>query len=184
MTNTGPIKDLYEEHNGITIMLEILSEIAIRLRRDISVPQRDLARIVEFLTVFADRCHHGKEEAALIPEMRKSARADITLLNQIVGEHKTGRDLITGMRSALTGYKKGQPEVFHFAANAEGYIALLMDHIRKENVILFPQAFGILDDKQIARLSTTFDRIETDVVGRGKHEEFHGLLSELQRRYL
>lgn len=183
MDEHSPIRDLYNEHNGITIILEILHTIAIELRRGKSINTSDLGSIVKFLSVFADQCHHGKEEGILIPDMKKIGRSDTKLISEIIGEHKTGRDLIGGMRNALE-HTPDKPEFFHFAANADAYVAMLTDHIRKENVILFPQAEAILGAKQKLLMADKFVTLEEHVIGKGVHEEFRKLLKTLQKKYL
>lgn len=184
MNDQSPIRDLYAEHNGITVMLEILRAVTEKLRRGEMVHKKDLMEIVNFLTVFADQCHHGKEEGVLIPAMKQSRKKNVKFLSEIIGEHKTGRDLINGMRVSLEGYSRDTPELFHFSANAEGYVRLLTEHIRKENVILFPEADGNLGAKQKLQISHRFSIIEERIIGKGKHEAFHSLLKSLQHKYL
>jgi hemerythrin-like domain-containing protein len=63
------IKQLRDEHEGILTMLEIID-------RMVEQPQLAVERFeqaLEFLKVFADRCHHGKEEDLLHRIMALSA---------------------------------------------------------------------------------------------------------------
>ena len=59
--------DLREEHEGVLAGLKVLENMA--ASDDVSVQDaRDLA---EFIALFADKCHHGKEEGLMFPAMEK-----------------------------------------------------------------------------------------------------------------
>jgi hemerythrin-like domain-containing protein len=70
------------------------------------------------------------------------------------------------------------------AETGNQYVALLTDHIAKENNVLFKMADERLDGSQDERLFEAFEQLERDRIGVGKHEEFHALLEELQDVYL
>ena len=55
-------QDLRDEHEAILYGLDILEELADRLEDRQPVEIEDLEALVDFLRLFADRCHHGKEE--------------------------------------------------------------------------------------------------------------------------
>lgn len=62
MTATEVLK---EEHRGIKLLLEVMAEMARRLDAGEKVVIQDLKGVLEFLQIFADKCHHGKEEGWL-----------------------------------------------------------------------------------------------------------------------
>ena len=68
-------------------------------------------------------------------------------------------------------------------ASARNYIALLNDHIFKENNILFPMADARLSANTQEQLLMEFDRLEIERIGAGKHEQFHKTLAFLQKTY-
>lgn len=174
-----PTQDLIEEHGGIMLMLNIMGKLAQRLRNKEDVDPEHLRKIIEFLQNFADRCHHGKEEGILFPELGESS-----LITELLGEHKTGRDYIRGIAESFVKYEKGNADAIHIAINAEGYIELLTQHIKKENTVLFPIADQDLSSQQQEEIEEQFERLERDVIGEGKHEEYHGWLKELSEIYL
>ena len=138
-----PVQDLKEEHGGIIVMLNIMKKVATKLKNREEVKKEHLEKIVEFLRNFADKCHHGKEESILFPEVVKNV-SNLVLVNELLGEHKTGRDYIRGIDESLKYYDMGNPDAYHIATNMEGYILLLTQHIKKESKLLFP-----IVDKQI-----------------------------------
>jgi hemerythrin-like domain-containing protein len=60
----------------------------------------------------------------------------------------------------------------------------LKEHITKENNILFPAAVKQLSESMQGEIEEKFEELERNVIGVGKHEEYHGWLKELQQRYL
>ena len=116
-----PTLDLYEEHGGIVLMLKIMEKVADKLLNKEEVNKDHLNKILEFLRNFADKCHHGKEEDILFPQLLKEP-ANVALINELLGEHKTGRDYIRGIAESIESYKPGNPDSYHIAFNAKGYI--------------------------------------------------------------
>lgn len=177
-----PTQDLSQEHGAILLMLRIMKEVAARLRKGGEVKKEHLKKIVEFVRNFADKCHHGKEEGILFPELTKDS-SNLRLLNELLGEHKTGRDFIRGINESLENYLPGNPDAIHIAVNADGYVGLLTEHIKKENTLLFPIVEKLSDDI-LAEIEKRFGALERDVIGEGKHEEYHNWLKELKSVYL
>ncbi|MBC7260375.1 MAG: hemerythrin, partial [Chloroflexi bacterium] len=70
-----------------------------------------------------------------------------------------------------------------FVANARGYIALLRQHIHKEDNILYRMADMHLTAEKQEELLEQFDQVERERIGPGKHEEFHQLQDYLGAIY-
>jgi len=72
------------------------------LKEQREVEINDLKEMVNFFKLFADKCHHGKEEGMLFPEMEK---VGITKENGPIGqmllEHVEGRKYISQMSESL-----------------------------------------------------------------------------------
>jgi hemerythrin-like domain-containing protein len=181
-----PGEQLREEHQGILLMLRILEKVAAKLEAKEKVDLNHLERIVEFFRVFADQCHHGKEEELLFPAMEKAGvPKDQGPIGVMLAEHQQGRGFIRGMAGALDRQKKGDPKALpSYAENARNYIVLLTQHINKEDNVLFPMGEKVLSKKTQEELVEGFEKIETERIGEGTHEEFHKLLHQLRDIYL
>jgi hemerythrin-like domain-containing protein len=89
------------------------------------------------------------------------------------------------MNRNLSQYLNGDTGVAQkLKESSDAYIALLNIHIDKENNVLFPMANQHLSENKLAELKKGFDKIETDKIGTGKHEEFHRMLDILEGVYL
>ncbi|MBM3254196.1 MAG: hemerythrin, partial [Candidatus Omnitrophica bacterium] len=130
---------LKAEHEGIKLMLRILDKVYDKLNSTKELNRENFINILEFLKVFADKCHRGKEEDLLFPAM---VEAGVSKEGGPIGvmlmEHSQGREYIRGMSEAFERFKNGNREASaKIAENAKNYIALLTEHIDKENNILF-----------------------------------------------
>jgi hemerythrin-like domain-containing protein len=180
-----PTEALRHEHQAILRMIRILDKMADGLEAGANVAPGDLEDAVEFIRVFADTCHHAKEEGHLFPEMeRVGVPRDRGPIGVMLSEHEEGRKHVAEMARAIPGIrKKNKRAAGAFASAARGYGALLSQHIFKEDKILYPMADARLSPDQQTSLSECFDEVEKNIVGEGKHEEFHRLLERLEKAY-
>ena len=177
-----PAEQLKEEHEGITLMLRILEKVCAKMEAKEKIDLGHLDRIMEFFKIFVDQCHHGKEEDLLFPAIIPMEQKLIGLL---LREHSQGRSYVRAMGQELTQMKKFEGLTWvEYAANAQKYIALMTQHIQKEDNVLFPMFDGLLGKKKQMELVEGFEDLERKKIGEGIHEEFHKLLHELKEIYL
>ena len=122
---------LRKEHDAILKMIEATEITAARLERGEKVPDSMLAGLIEFFQLFADRCHHGKEEEIFFPRLvEKGMPRDGGPVGVMLHEHEMGRDLIRRMSQAEGAYRAGAPSAaLSWAQAARSYSALLREHI-------------------------------------------------------
>jgi len=178
-----PTLDLIEEHGGIMLMLSIMSKVSEKLNAGDEVKKEDLNKILEFLINFADKCHHGKEEDMLFPELAKNP-VNLEFVSELIKEHKTGREYIKNISAAFENYGQENSAAREMAENMEKYVQLLTKHIAKENGEPFPIANKELSNDTQKQMVEQFEKFEEDVIGAGKHEEYHKWLEELKKNYL
>jgi hemerythrin-like domain-containing protein len=97
---------------------------------------------VTFIRLFADACHHGKEEDLLFPELEKAGMPhDQGPIAVMLYEHQQGRAYARHMASALAEARKGDAAAQATLRNAaSGYVELIRGHIMKEDHVLFNMA--------------------------------------------
>jgi hemerythrin-like domain-containing protein len=178
-------QQLRDEHEGVKIMLSILGQVCQQLEGTGNLNKEHFEGILEFLKVFVDRCHHGKEEELLFPALVAAGVPADGPIAVMLREHEMGRNYVKAMSTDVSGYLTGGKfSSKSLLENAHGYISLLRDHIEKENNVLFVLADSHLSEGRQDELSEGFERIEVERIGVGKHEEFHGLLKKLSGIYL
>jgi hemerythrin-like domain-containing protein len=179
-------QQLKDEHEGIMLMLKIMETICNDLEKGKEMNINHYEKILEFIKGFADKCHHGKEEDILFPELidhglSKEAGPIAVMLH----EHRLGRDYIKSLSSAFEEFKGGnKPAINSIISSSRGYVELLRNHIEKENNILFMMADRVLNETEQSKIFDAFEKLEVEKIGVGKHEELHKLLKELKSIYL
>ena len=181
------INELLTEHQAVRLTLKILKKIGRQIDETgkIANPEH-VEQLFDFFSAFVDRCHHGKEEELLFPALEAvGISRDGGPVGVMLKEHQQGRDLVQKMKAALSAYLNGDGHAAgKFKSHADDYIALLDLHIDKENTVLFPMAIKHLPENRLIDLKNGFDRIETEIIGAGKHEAFHRMLDQLMTIYL
>jgi len=172
---------LRSEHDAILRMLDVADESARRLDAGENVLPSVLNGLLEFLRLFADRCHHGKEEDLLFPLLeKKGLPRHGGPIGVMLHEHDLGRKLIAEMAAAAEAFTAGDATAgARWAQPARHYSALLREHIQKENNILFVMAERMLSDAEQQELKRSFDRVEVEKMGAGTHERLHALMDQL-----
>jgi hemerythrin-like domain-containing protein len=183
----NPIETLKNEHEAVRLTLNILHAIITDAEKTGTVARPDhLEQLLEFFTVFVDTCHHGKEETVLFPAMEKVGFSrEGGPIGVMLSEHETGRGHIRGMKAALEKIRNGDSaSVSDLALHARAYIQLLDQHIEKENRVLFNLASQHIPEAKLNELNDAFEKIETEKIGEGRHEEFHRMIDHLKGVYL
>jgi hemerythrin-like domain-containing protein len=174
--------DLKNEHEGILFGLKILEKMIMLLKGNKKVAKEELLEMLNFLKLFADKCHHGKEESLLFPAMEEvGIKKENGPIGQMLIEHEQGRKYIKEMDLALG---TNAVDMRRFVENAENYIKLLRNHIIKENTILFPMGDKLLSKEIQAKLLESFEEYEEKVMGKGTHEKLHEMLHKFEKVYL
>jgi hemerythrin-like domain-containing protein len=182
-----PIEDLKTEHEAVKITLRILDSICNEAEKTGEISNSDhLKQLIEFFRTFVDKCHHGKEEAVLFPALEEvGVSREGGPIGVMLKEHQQGRDLVAKMNVALSQHSEGDREaVPDLIQYARAYIALLTQHIDKENNVLFPMADRHLSSEKQVELWEGFETIEKEKIGAGKHEAFHRMIESLENIYI
>ena len=181
-----PLEELKTEHEAVRQSLKILKRMirAIETSGEITEPTQ-LEQLLEFFSLFVDRCHHGKEEDLLFPAMEAvGVSRQGGPIGVLLREHQLGRNQVLKMKRAFAQYRQGRSEAARtLALHARTYIELLNQHIDKENEVLFVIAARHLSPEKTAELKNGFDQIESQRIGAGRHEAFHRMLERLQKAY-
>jgi hemerythrin-like domain-containing protein len=172
---------LRKEHEAILKMLDASEEAARRIESGQTVAPETLEGLLEFFRLFADRCHHGKEEDLLFPllETRGLPRHGGPT-GVMLREHEQGRELIRQMVEAVGASKTGDAAALaRWAEAARAYAQLLRAHIAKENEVLFVMAENMLSPEEQSTLAAEFEKLEVEKMGAGTHERLHALMDQL-----
>jgi hemerythrin-like domain-containing protein len=134
---------------------------------------------VDFIRIYADRTHHGKEEDILFRNLDKRplSAADRRIMEELIQEHVFGRQTTKALADANTRYRKGDPAaVSEIAEKFRALAALYPKHIEKEDKVFFPAArayFTEVEDRAMIAEFWEFDR-------KMIHEKYRAVLEGLE----
>lgn len=180
-----PTDDLRTEHRAVERMLGVLDAMAESARSGACPTQAELAETTEFLHVFVDQCHHGKEEQILFPAMQSAGLDDAApAVRILLDEHVTGRARAARLFEAAGAVaKEGKPACPSLLAAIPAYNEFMRAHIAFEERDAFDAADAGLPAADAERVVAEYERLERDVIGEGKHEQFHEMLDRLERTF-
>ena len=101
-----------------------------------------IGRCVSFFRLYADACHHGKEEDLLFPELEDHGLPkDDGPIAVMLHEHRLGRAFVSRMAESIDDARSGEEwAIRELRSAADGYIDLIRNHIDKEDNVLFNMA--------------------------------------------
>ncbi|MCR4338775.1 MAG: hemerythrin domain-containing protein [Gemmatimonadaceae bacterium] len=176
--------ELMQEHRLIERVLDALETAAGQLEGGHPVPPEFFLDAADFIAGFADGCHHRKEEGVLFGAMVESGlpRPEEPPLEIFLDEHVEARALTRAMREAARQLQGGEAGARgSLVSSVNRYVALLRDHIVREDEMLFPMADEMLSAEQQRSVLRDFERVEREDVGAGAHQRFHALAEKLER---
>jgi hemerythrin-like domain-containing protein len=174
---------LEREHKIIQKVVAVMAQLVAQLELHHTVNGNVLRDLLQFMRVFSEQCHHGKEESYFFPYLEnKGVPSTGCPLAALKGEHGKSRQLLDDLNSAAAAY----------IANAENgrlplidvlqsLVALYPAHMWKEDYLLFPMADKILGETDQELLLRQFDMAE-QVLGSNAHERFSQLADDLSER--
>ena len=174
---------LMQEHRVIEQVLACLDKMADQCAAGQELDVKSVEQALDFFRNFADRCHHGKEEDILFPLMEsKGFSRDQGPTGVMLHEHELGRRYVQAMADAI-GMSDVDIGRKAFIDSARAFVALLREHIHKEDHCLFPLANQALSEPEQRQLVASFEKVEHDDLGPETHQRYVNLANELAERF-
>ncbi|MFH1145114.1 MAG: hemerythrin domain-containing protein [Candidatus Eisenbacteria bacterium] len=159
-----PIGPLMMEHRLIERMVDVVREGVRRARAEGAIDSRFVDAVIDFIRVYADRLHHGKEEGILFRKLagRNLGAEDARQMAELIDEHLQARRQVDAVRAALPRYRHGDADSLEAVLKPlETLAELYPEHIHKEDQAFFPAAMRYLNrdekDAMIAEMKA-FDQ--------------------------
>ncbi len=178
----SPTEMLEAEHRFIAQVVSAASLLADKLEAGQPVEAQVFQNVVEFMRIYADKCHHGKEEDLLFPLL---AQCGVPMrgcpVEALTREHVMGRTLVQGLAEAAQAWQNGDRSAKdNLIKNLRGITELYPNHIWKEDYLLFPLSNKVFSAEDQQQLALEFDRVE-EAVGHEVHQRLEQLSEQLAR---
>jgi hemerythrin-like domain-containing protein len=175
-----------DEHRIIERALMALQTSAQRLSQGEEIRPAFFVNAALFIKNFADGCHHHKEEGVLFIAMNEAGMpSEGSPIGVMLAEHEKGRAFTREMRDAAQKWEAGDLSAYAAVVqNALGYVALLRQHIYKEDNILFPMADRLIPSDRQEKVNADFERIQKEDTAAGIYEKYLALVEVLEKESL
>jgi hemerythrin-like domain-containing protein len=153
------------EHRLIENMLHHLKHELDQVEKTKSIDPYLVDKAVDFIRVYADRTHHGKEEDILFRRLQKKKLTDIDrqAMEELVEEHVFSRKTTKALIQANERYRKGDSSALdEIKTCLKTLIDFYPKHIQKEDKVFFPATriyFSDEEDKAMLAAFWEFDRM-------------------------
>jgi hemerythrin-like domain-containing protein len=157
-------KCLRDEHQVILRVLDCFDVALVSARQTGEVSRQVFEPFLDFFRGFADKCHHCKEEDRLFPVLEDQGMArEGGPIGVMLYEHEQGRMMVGEMAAHLDAADGGDSEAGKTVLDyGQTFLAMLRQHIEKEDHILFGMADQITRGEDLSQLLTAYRQAEEE----------------------
>jgi hemerythrin-like domain-containing protein len=172
MQARGP---LMIEHRLIERMLSVIRNVLSEIESKHKVDPVFVDTAVDFIRVYADRTHHGKEEDILFRELnnKQLTAEDRQIMEELIEEHVFGRKTTKALVEANTRYRNGdETALTDIATNLQILTEFYPKHIEKEDKVFFPSSRNYFTDEEDQAILVEFWEFDRNMI----HEKYKSLI--------
>jgi hemerythrin-like domain-containing protein len=168
------------EHRLIERMIRQIQKVLNKIEATDKVDPLFIDTTVDFIRIYADRTHHGREEDILFRDLKKKDLSidDGQVMNELVDEHVLGRKTTKKLIEANSRYRHGEKEALKaIADHLQNLVDFYPKHIEKEDKVFFPASrayFSGAEDQAMLREFLEFDQ-------KMIHEKYRSFVEILER---
>jgi len=137
------------EHRLIERMIKLMDRELQKIKKEDKADAGFIDTVIDFIRIYADRCHHGKEEAILFRSLseKKISAGHNKIMNELIEEHVAGRKTVKKLEE--DAYLKGQDgAVNSIIINMEILVDFYPKHIEKEDKHFFIPSMDYFTDSE------------------------------------
>ncbi|MGD9972582.1 MAG: hemerythrin domain-containing protein [Desulfatirhabdiaceae bacterium] len=182
MQTRGP---LMIEHRLIERMLSIIQNALVNIESKKKVDPFFVDMAVDFIQVYADLTHHGKEEDILFRQLTNKPLSgrDRQIMNELIAEHVFGRQTTQALVDANTRYRNGDDSALtDIVAKLQTLIAFYPGHIEKEDKVFFPASRSYFSDEEDQTMLAEFREFDQKMIHRKYKAVVEGIEGKMASR--
>jgi len=177
MQARGP---LMVEHRLIERMLSVIKDALVQIESSHRVDPVFVDTAVDFIRIYADRTHHGKEEEILFRDLNKRplSAEDRRVMNELIEDHVFGRKITKALVDANSRYRNGDDiALAEIAEKLQTLVEFYPKHIEKEDKVFFPAVRAYLTDSEDQAMLAEYWEFDRKMI----HEKYEALVEGLKR---
>ncbi len=166
------IHDLAQEHEKILHVLDIVKKVQANDKISKEALLKFYIELADFIEIYADKCHHGKEEHNLYHTLAPlGGGVEKNMIILLLDEHVEARALNKEIRKAAEN-----GNISEATTAADKYRKLLLEHINRENEEMFPSIEKLITQKQESVIYEHFLAVEKRTLGEGGLARIDGII--------
>ena len=176
MQARGP---LMIEHRLIERMISVIQSVLEQVQSTQEIDPVFVDTAVDFIRIYADRTHHGKEEDILFRDLGKRPLSpqDRRVMDKLVEEHVFGRHMTKALVEANTRYREGDRSALaDIVSNLSNLVSFYPKHIEKEDKAFFPASRAYFTDQEDQAMLAEFWEFDRKMI----HEKYKSVVEELE----
>ncbi len=176
MQARGP---LMIEHRLIERMLTVIQGVLVEIESQHKVDPVFVDKAVDFIRVYADRTHHGKEEDILFRKLdnKPLITEDRRIMKELIEEHVFGRKTTMDLVDANNRYRDGdETALADIVDKLKILIEFYPEHIEKEDKVFFPSSRNYFTDEEDQAMLADFWEFDRKMI----HEKYKSLVQGLE----
>ena len=169
------------EHRLIERMLLVIKNVLAKIESIHKVDPVFVDVAVDFIRVYADRTHHGKEEDILFRDLKEKPLSgeDRRVLNELIEDHMFGRQTTKALVDANTRYRNGdEMALADIAGKLKTFIEFYPKHIEREDKVFFPASRAYFTDEEDKTMLAEFREFDRKLI----HEKYMSVVEGLERQ--
>jgi hemerythrin-like domain-containing protein len=177
MQARGP---LMVEHRLIERMISIIKNVLIQIESTQKVDPVFVDTVVDFIHIYADRTHHGKEEDILFRDLSKRdlSAEDQQIMKKLLEDHAFARQKTKALVEANTRYRNGDKSALaDIADKLRTHAQFYPKHIEKEDKVFFPASRAYFTDEEDQAMLAEFWEFDRRMI----HEKYRSVVEELEK---
>ena len=178
MQARGP---LMIEHRLIERMISIIQDNLPLVEKTRTIDPLFVDKAVDFIRIYADRTHHGKEEEILFRDLNDKGLSDEDrwVMNELIEEHVFGRKNTKALVEANTRYRNGDTSAL---GDIISCLRTLVDfypkHIEKEDKVFFPASRTYFSEAEDQAMLSEFWEFDRKMI----HEKYRLVVNALEEQ--
>lgn len=175
------IGPLMVEHRLIERMITLMQAEIDRMEKNREVDAGFLAVAVDFMQVYADRTHHGKEEDIFFRELvkKKLKPQHLKIMNELVEEHVWARSKVKELIRATDSYQGGKKKKLdEIILLMKQLVEFYPKHINKEDKQFFFDCLEYFNARENDAMLGEFWEFDRKLI----HEKYAEIVEVLQKK--
>ena len=177
-----PVGMLMKEHRVIESMISLIGKNLSLVRKEKKADPCFIDTAVDFIRVYADKCHHGKEEDILFRELKKKkiSPGHKKIMEELISEHVYGRETTGKLVEAKKRYESGDKKALKdIEENMTGLVRLYPNHIDKEDNRFFLPVMDYFSREEKDAMIKESKDFDMNLI----HERYAGIVERLEKSY-